>query len=72
MLLDYITEDLIELQVQVKDWEGAVRAGGKLLVGAGICEPRHVEAMVEAVKKWDHIWFSRRGLPLPTGDRKMG
>ncbi len=50
MLLDYITPELIELQVQAQDWQEAVRAGGRLLVESEICEPRYVDAMVAAVE----------------------
>ena len=50
MLLDYITPELIELQVQAQDWQEAVRAGGQLLIESEICEPRYVDAMVAAVE----------------------
>ena len=50
MLQDYLTKERIAIQVKVEDWEGAVRAGGELMVEAGLCEPRYVEAMVQAVK----------------------
>ena len=44
MLADYVSEDLIQLQLSVADWQEAVRAGGKLLVQAGKCESRYVDA----------------------------
>ena len=50
MLSDYLTRDLIKLQVEVEDWQGALRAGGDMLVRAGFCEPRYIEAMISAVK----------------------
>ena len=49
MLSDYITSDLIKLQVEVADWQGALRAGGEMLIQAGLCEPRYIEAMIDAV-----------------------
>jgi mannitol/fructose-specific phosphotransferase system IIA component (Ntr-type) len=49
MLSEHITPDMIRLQVPADNWEDAVRAGGNLLVEAGICKPRYVDAMVKAV-----------------------
>jgi mannitol/fructose-specific phosphotransferase system IIA component (Ntr-type) len=50
MLSEYLTHARIDLQVEVENWESAIRAGGKLLVKAEVCEPRYVDAMVAAVK----------------------
>ena len=50
MLSEVLKPELIRLQVLVKDWEDAIRVGGDLLVREGLCEPRYVEAMVQAVR----------------------
>ena len=64
MLKDYITPDLIALQIQVADWRQAVRAGGELLVKAGICEVRYVDAMVKAVEEMGPYMVLAPGLAL--------
>jgi mannitol/fructose-specific phosphotransferase system IIA component (Ntr-type) len=64
MLTDYITPDLIQLQVAVKDWRGAVRQGGELLQRAGICEARYVDAMIRAVEQLGPYMVLAPGLAL--------
>jgi mannitol/fructose-specific phosphotransferase system IIA component (Ntr-type) len=72
MLSDYLTEDLIELQVEVDDWEEAVRAGGRLMVDAGHCEPRYVDAMVEAVNRMGPYMVLAPGIALAHGRPEDG
>jgi PTS system ascorbate-specific IIA component len=72
MLLDYLSEDLIELQVEVSDWEGAVRSGGRLMVDAGICELRYVDAMVEAVNRLGPYMVLAPGIALAHGRPEDG
>lgn len=72
MLLDYLSEDLIELQVDVNDWEGAVRAGGKLMVEAGYCEQRYIDAMVEAVSRLGPYMVLAPGIALAHGRPEDG
>lgn len=64
MLLDYLDEALIELQVVAESWEGAIRACGQLLIDAGICEPRYVEAMVNAVNRMGPYMVLAPGIAL--------
>ena len=64
MLSEYLTKDLIKLQVKAADWEEAVRAGGQLLLNAGICEVRYVEAMVEAVRELGPYMVLAPGIAL--------
>lgn len=64
MLKDYLTSDMIALQLQVADWRQAVRAGGELLVKAGKCEPRYVDAMVKAVEEMGPYMVLAPGLAL--------
>lgn len=72
MLLDYLSEDLIDLQVEVNDWEGAVRAGGKLMLDAGICEQRYIDAMVEAVNRLGPYMVLAPGIALAHGRPEDG
>jgi mannitol/fructose-specific phosphotransferase system IIA component (Ntr-type) len=64
MLTDYITPDLIRLQVAVKGWREAVRQGGELLQLAGICEARYVDAMIRAVEQLGPYMVLAPGLAL--------
>src|SRR5574341_782958 len=64
MLKDYLTPDMIALQVRVADWRQAVRAGGELLVKAGKCEVRYVDAMVKAVEEMGPYMVLAPGLAL--------
>lgn len=64
MLNEYLTPNLIALQIEANNWEDAVRAGGKLMVKAEICEERYVEAMVNAVKKMGPYMVLAPGIAL--------
>ncbi len=64
MLSDYLSEDRICLQVQAADWREAVQAGGELLVTAGVCEPRYVQAMVKAVEELGPYMVLAPGIAL--------
>lgn len=65
VLRDIITEETIKLNIKVKDWEEAVRLGGKLLVNAGAVEERYVEAMVDSVKKIGPYIVILDGVAMP-------
>ena len=64
MLKDYLTPDMIALQVRVADWRQAVRACGELLVKAGKCEVRYVDAMIKAVEEMGPYMVLAPGLAL--------
>lgn len=64
MLSEILSPRVIRLQIPVKDWKEAVEAGGALLVEAGMCEPRYVEAMVQAVRDMGAYMVLAPGLSL--------
>lgn len=64
MLSEYITPDLIKLQVEVADWKGALRAGGALLIQAELCEPRYIENMIKAVEELGPYMVLAPGIAL--------
>jgi len=64
MLADYIDASMIKLQVQADNWQDAVRQGGELLVVAGKCEDRYVDAMVDAVETMGPYMVLAPGLAL--------
>jgi mannitol/fructose-specific phosphotransferase system IIA component (Ntr-type) len=64
MISDFITEDRIRLQVEAANWQEAVTASGRLLVHAGICEPRYIQAMIDAVEKLGPYMVLAPGIAL--------
>lgn len=72
MLSDYITKDMIRVQVEAVDWEGAVRAGGELLLQSGVCEARYVDAMVDAVRELGPYMVLAPGIALAHGRPEDG
>ncbi len=64
MLTEYLTPDRIRVRVAVDDWEEAVRTAGGLLVKAGTCEPRYVDAMIAAVHEMGPYMVLAPGLAL--------
>ncbi|MCB2210403.1 PTS sugar transporter subunit IIA [bacterium] len=64
MLEKVLTEDVIRLNVEVDNWEGAVRAGGQLLLDAGKCNPEYIDAMVRTVEKMGPYMVLAPGLAL--------
>ncbi len=64
MLSQYLSPQAIRLQIPVQDWQEAVEIGGALLVDAGKCEPRYVDAMVRAVRDWGPYMVLAPGLSL--------
>jgi len=65
MLKDVITEDVIALDVEVKDWEEAVRVAGNLLVKKGVVEEGYVESMVRTVKEMGPYIVIAPGIAMP-------
>ncbi len=51
VLEEVLVPELIMLDVEVQNWEEAVRQAGQLLVGQNLVEPRYVDAMVNMVKE---------------------
>lgn len=64
MLADYLTPEMVNLQVEAKDWEAAVHAAGDLLVKADFADARYIEAMIEAVHKMGPYMVLAPGLAL--------
>ncbi len=64
MLTEYITPELVAVQVEASDWESAIRTGGELLVNAGKCRASYVDAMVAAVNKLGPYMVLAPGIAL--------
>lgn len=50
-LSDFLAKDAIALDVEVDDWEGAVRRAGALLEDTGVADRAYTTAMVESVQE---------------------
>ncbi len=64
MLTTYLTADVIQLKIDVKDWEEAVRAGGQLLYESGKCTSGYIDAMVRTVQEMGPYMVLAPGLAL--------
>ncbi|MDI6600864.1 MAG: BglG family transcription antiterminator [Thermoanaerobacteraceae bacterium] len=65
VLKDLLTEKTIKLNVEVDNWEEAVREGGQLLVNAGKIEPGYIDAMVRTVKQLGPYIVIAPGIAMP-------
>ena len=67
-LLDLLSEEMIQLKVDAKDWEDALRKGAQLLINSGGVESRYADAMIKMVKTWVPLWLSlpdwHSGMPV--------
>jgi PTS system ascorbate-specific IIA component len=64
MLATYLTAEVIQIKIEVKDWEAAVRAGGQLLFEAGKCTSGYIDAMVRTVHEMGPYMVLAPGLAL--------
>ena len=64
-LQEMIYSDTILLDVEVKDWQEAIRVSGELLVKTGAVETRYIQAMIETVKSMGPYAVIAPGVALP-------
>ena len=62
---ELIRESLIDVNVEVEDWQEAIRAVGKLLVADGAVEERFVDAMIRVAKEFGPYIVVAPGIALP-------
>lgn len=60
-----ISKKTIALNVEVKDWQEAVRVSGGLLVKNDFVEPRYIDAMIETTKTLGPYIVISPGVALP-------
>ncbi|MDF2880772.1 MAG: system, component [Clostridiaceae bacterium] len=72
MLKDVINEQTVEVNVEAKNWEEAVRLGGKLLEIDGAIEPSYIEAMVDTVNKMGPYIVIAPGIAMPHARPEAG
>lgn len=64
-LKDILTEDLIDTQVDVANWEEAVRAVGRLMVRQGAIEERYIDGMIRTAKELGPYIVIAPGIAIP-------
>lgn len=64
-LKQLIRPDLVAVNVEVKDWQGAIRAAGSLLIDAGAVEERFSDAMIRVANEFGPYIVVAPGIALP-------
>ena len=72
MIEKLFTEKTVAVDVAAKDWEEAVRAGGKLLVAAGCAEEAYVTAMLDNIRRMGQYIVIAPGLAMPHARPEYG
>lgn len=72
VLGDIISENTIELKVDIKNWEEAIRRGGELLRREGFIEQSYIEAMVNSVKEIGPYIVITEGVAMPHARPEKG
>lgn len=62
---ELIRKNLVDVDISVEDWQGAIRAAGKLLVEDGAVEERFVDAMIRVAKEFGPYIVVAPGIALP-------
>jgi mannitol/fructose-specific phosphotransferase system IIA component (Ntr-type) len=64
-LKQLIRPNLIAVDIEVKDWQEAIRAAGKLMVDDGAVEERFPDAMIRVAKEFGPYIVVAPGIALP-------
>jgi PTS system ascorbate-specific IIA component len=58
--------------VAAKDWEEAIRSGGNMMVDAGLCESRYIDAIIENHKSFGPYFIVAPGIAMPHAKPENG
>jgi len=77
MIKDLFSKETVELNVEAKNWEDAIRFCGKLFVNNGNTEDRYTDAMINTVKNMGQYIVIEKGIAMPharpeDGVKKIG
>lgn len=72
MLIDVINTNLVEIDVDVKDWQEAITYGGNLLVKEGVVTESYVQAMIQSVLDIGPYVVLDEGVALPHARPEAG
>lgn len=77
MISELFNEETVELNVEAKNWEEAIRFCGNLFVKTGNTETKYTEAMIQTVKSMGQYIVIEKGIAMPharpeDGVKKIG
>ncbi|MBU5454747.1 PTS sugar transporter subunit IIA [Caproiciproducens sp. MSJ-32] len=72
MIEKLLNSDLVEVDVEAKNWEEAVRAAGLVLLKNNKIKKDYIEAMVNTVKEMGAYIVMARGIAMPHGRPEDG
>ena len=64
-LRDLVRPNIVAVDVEVKDWQEAIRAAGKLMFADGAVEERFSDAMIRVAKEFGPYIVVAPGIALP-------
>jgi mannitol operon transcriptional antiterminator len=65
MLKDVLTTDFMKLNVDVENWEQAIRCGGEILKNNGAIDERYIDGMIDSVKTLGPYIVVAPGIAMP-------
>lgn len=71
-LRDMLTLQTVKLNVEVSDWEEAVRVGGEMLFNVEACTHEYIEAIIETVNTMGPYIVISPGIAIPHARPECG
>jgi len=71
-LIDLVDKESVKLNIEVKDWQDAVRKSGELLVRKGAAGEGYINAMIRMVKEFGSYIVITKGVALPHAKPEEG
>ncbi|SDP78698.1 PTS sugar transporter subunit IIA [Clostridium gasigenes] len=72
MIEKIINKDVVEVNVEVENWEGAVKAAGDILVKNNKVKETYIEAMIDTVKAIGPYIVMAPGIAMPHARPECG
>jgi PTS system ascorbate-specific IIA component len=67
-----MSSDTIATGLEAADWEAAVRFGGGMMIKAGLCEPRYIEAIIDNHRSFGPYFIVAPGIAMPHAKPENG
>ena len=64
MVKQLLNKALVDANVEVEDWEDAIRAGGKLLLDEGFIKESFIDEMIQTVQEYGPYIVIEKGIAL--------
>ncbi|MGL5244418.1 MAG: PTS sugar transporter subunit IIA [Sarcina sp.] len=72
MISEFLNEDVIDLDVNAKSWQDAVKKAGELLVKKRLVQEKYIQAMINTVKQMGAYIVIAEGVAMPHGRPEDG